>query len=90
MISAFMIGLSGGFSHCISMCHPFVLLISARYPQAGYKILIPQIQYNLGRILTYTFLGLIIGQINLLPYRNALIITSGVLLIIIAVLTVDG
>ncbi len=63
VIGHFLIGLSGGFGHCVSMCHPFVLHISSKFSasDAGYKILIPNLFYNLGRTLTYTFLGAFVG-----------------------------
>jgi sulfite exporter TauE/SafE len=82
MVSALLLGLAGGFSHCIAMCHPFTLLISANFPQVGYKILIPQLKYNLGRSLTYAVLGFALGQVNLLPYKQALGLVTGVLLLI--------
>lgn len=90
IISLFLMGLSGGFGHCVAMCHPFVLLISAIRHETGYRILIPQLKYNIGRIITYSFLGFLIGQINLLPYKKYLITATGVLLIIIALLTAFG
>ncbi len=63
IIGHFLIGLTGGFSHCVFMCHPFVLHISSKFSDsnAGYRILIPNLFYNLGRTFTYTVLGIIIG-----------------------------
>lgn len=57
-------GLSVGFGHCIGMCHPFVLYVSGRFvgDKRGYaNLFIPHIKYNLGRIVTYSFLGLMAG-----------------------------
>ena len=97
----FLLGLSGGFGHCILMCHPFVLHISSTFADtnAGYRILIPNGFYNLGRTVTYTFMGLVIGSIgsiagaadalsnnNLLLFQRSVAIIGGSLLIIYAVL----
>ena len=59
----FLTGLTGGFGHCTAMCYPFVLYISSKYSTktAGYKILIPHLYYNFGRIITYSFLGGLAG-----------------------------
>lgn len=63
IIGFFIIGLTGGFGHCVLMCHPFVLYISSKYIGAkkGYGLLYPHLYYNLGRIFTYTFLGAVAG-----------------------------
>jgi sulfite exporter TauE/SafE len=80
-------GVFGGFSHCVTMCHPFVLLVATIKPtQTGYGMLIPQLKYNLGRSITYALLGLLLGQINLLPYQKPLTIAAGVMLLLIALM----
>lgn len=63
IIGFFLIGLTGGFGHCVLMCHPFVLYISSKYvgSKTGYGLLYPHIYYNLGRIVTYTALGAVAG-----------------------------
>lgn len=62
----FSLGFFGGFGHCIAMCHPFVLHISSKYSEnnSGYKILIPNLLYNLGRTFTYSILGAIIAVLG--------------------------
>lgn len=97
----FVLGFSGGFGHCILMCHPFVLHISSTYAdaKAGYKILIPNGFYNLGRTVTYTFMGIAIGSIgsiagaadalsnnNLLIFQKSVAIIGGSVLIIYAIM----
>lgn len=59
----FLIGLTGGFGHCVLMCHPFVLYVSSRYAvsRKGYFMLIPHLYYNIGRSVTYAILGAIAG-----------------------------
>jgi sulfite exporter TauE/SafE len=62
----FILGLFGGLGHCIPMCHPFVLYISSKFSlKKGYtSILIPQLLYNAGRIVTYIVLSIIISFIG--------------------------
>lgn len=66
IIGHFLIGFTGGYGHCILMCHPFVLHISSAFStnNAGYKILIPNLFYNLGRTFTYSIMGAIIGGLG--------------------------
>ncbi len=53
--SALVFGLLGSF-HCVGMCGPIALAISAKKSLIRQKLF-----YNLGRTTTYAFLGLIIG-----------------------------
>lgn len=66
IIGHFIIGFTGGYGHCILMCHPFVLHISSSFSasNAGYKILIPNFFYNLGRTFTYSVMGAVIGSLG--------------------------
>ncbi|NTU52952.1 MAG: sulfite exporter TauE/SafE family protein [Chlorobiaceae bacterium] len=57
-VALFFAGLAGGFGHCIGMCGPIV--VSFSMSQQG-KNIVPHLLYNLGRIMTYTFLGALIG-----------------------------
>ena len=63
-----MLGLLGGFGHCVGMCSPFVLFVSRRYAppdaargtnpaEARRRAFIAQLWYTAGRILTYVALG---------------------------------
>ena len=70
-IAVFLIGLIGGFSHCIGMCGGFVLTYSIKITEneAGAKQntwqkIYPHLSYSAGRIITYTFLGEIFGFIG--------------------------
>jgi sulfite exporter TauE/SafE len=67
-IGAFLIGLLGGFSHCIGMCGGFVFTYSVKIAEKEsniskhkWNMLLPHVLYNSGRVLTYTFLGEIFG-----------------------------
>ncbi|MEF3254766.1 MAG: sulfite exporter TauE/SafE family protein [Deferribacterales bacterium] len=97
----FILGLTGGFGHCIFMCHPFVLYISSRFTEnkKGYSaILKPQIKYNLGRIITYTILGMVISYIgdivnaasSLIGVQKLASILAGLLLTIYGLYTILG
>ncbi|MCG9712160.1 sulfite exporter TauE/SafE family protein [Shewanella insulae] len=62
---AFLVGLMGA-SHCIGMCGGLVGAFSQQLPRkAGDNILLGQLQfilsYNLGRILSYTLAGALVG-----------------------------
>ena len=99
IFSTFILGLTGGFGHCVMMCHPFVLYISTKFTaiQSVEGILLPQIKYNLGRITTYAFLGMIAGGFGSLISENRaaigqkiLFIAAGVLLVIYSLGNLTG
>lgn len=60
--SGFLVGLLGSF-HCIGMCGPIALALPIHQQNTVQKIL-SLLTYNLGRIITYSFLGLIFGLIG--------------------------
>lgn len=60
---AFIIGISSSF-HCIGMCGPIVTAVPTR-SATNFGILFKLLQYHLGRILTYSILGLVVGNIGL-------------------------
>ncbi len=57
-IAMLMAGLAGGFGHCIGMCGPLVASCSLGQNRPG---VLHHLVYNLGRIMTYTFLGALVG-----------------------------
>lgn len=81
--SAFLMGFLGSF-HCIGMCGPIVLAL----PGQGvlYKVL-----YNLGRTITYTLMGVLVGLIgqgfSMAGWQQWLSIGVGSLMLIIIVFT---
>lgn len=94
-------GFSVGFGHCIGMCHPFVLYISGRFvgDKRGYSnLFLPHIKYNLGRITTYSILGLIAGFAGnmmdvvgrLMGIQKGAAIAAGVFLVLYGVLSFIG
>ncbi|GAB2628631.1 sulfite exporter TauE/SafE family protein [Belliella aquatica] len=58
--TAFLLGFLGSF-HCLGMCGPIALAISAK---DNAPFLRNKIIYNLGRTLTYSILGAIIGMVG--------------------------
>jgi len=58
--TAFLLGFLGSF-HCLGMCGPIALAISAK---DNAPFLRNKIIYNLGRTITYSILGAIIGMIG--------------------------
>lgn len=70
IFSLISLGFFGGFSHCIGMCGPFVVTQVTNSMQStpikGYNELkklqnLALLPYQLGRITTYSFLGLLCG-----------------------------
>lgn len=59
LYAAFILGFAGSF-HCIAMCAPITLALSAQGVAQG-RYLASRLVYNVGRILTYTALGLALG-----------------------------
>jgi len=67
-LAVFLIGLLGGFSHCIGMCGGFVISYTFRINENEFtnrpglfRRLTPHLMYSSGRILSYTLLGEIFG-----------------------------
>lgn len=58
--TAFLLGFLGSF-HCLGMCGPIALVISAR---SGRRFLIYKVIYNLGRTVTYSLLGVMVGAVG--------------------------
>ncbi len=56
MISSFLLGLFGSF-HCVGMCGPIVFSL----PSNNSNHSLSALQYNLGRMLSYSVLGFIFG-----------------------------
>ena len=86
VITGFILGLTSSL-HCIGMCGPIGMAIPVDRKN-NWTILAGVLQYNLGRILTYALLGLLIGSIGLtihtFGFLQWLSIISGVALILYA------
>ena len=88
--SLFIAGLVGGFTHCSTMCGPFVLSISGHVEKFKHAMLLP---YHFGRITTYIFLAVLLASVlNIaflfLPIRSLIVapvlMLAGVLFLISA------
>jgi uncharacterized protein len=84
LVSAFIIGFLGSF-HCVGMCGPIALSLPVH--QYGlFKKNVAILLYNLGRLTTYTLLGIIfalLGQsFSLIGFQQWVSISLGVLLLI--------
>lgn len=81
--SAFLIGLFGSL-HCVGMCGPIVLALpdSSAEKVSFYA---GRLMYNLGRIITYSFLGLIFGLmgsgIAMAGFQQSLSVALGIIII---------
>jgi hypothetical protein len=67
LVGFLMLGLLGGFGHCVGMCSPFVLFVSRRFvsPGAGRSAAFTaQGWYTAGRVVTYAVLGAAAGALG--------------------------
>jgi sulfite exporter TauE/SafE len=71
LITLFLIGFLGGFSHCIGMCGGIVLTYTLKIQEndppikiSKWQMMKPHFLYNFGRIITYTFLGEVFGLLG--------------------------
>ncbi|MGB5288709.1 MAG: sulfite exporter TauE/SafE family protein, partial [Ignavibacteriaceae bacterium] len=88
ILAAFFIGLVGSL-HCIGMCGPIAIALPV--PDSNnLSFLTGRILYNLGRVVTYSFLGAVLGlvggKIALAGAQQVVSIVLGVLIIIAVLL----
>ena len=83
-VVAFMIGLVGSF-HCVGMCGPLALSLPLSNNSIAAKFT-GALMYNAGRIVTYSFFGLVFGLIGqtaaLFNFQQWLSISIGVLILL--------
>jgi uncharacterized protein len=86
ILTGFILGISSSL-HCMGMCGPIAMAVPVNRKN-NWTILSGVLQYNLGRVLTYAILGLLIGSIGLtinsFGVLQWLSIISGILLILFA------
>ncbi len=87
--SALLLGLSVSL-HCVGMCGPIALSLGASGLKAKFHL--QNLLYQLGRAVTYAFLGAIIGAftevLQLLLYQDYISIFAGILIILMALFPV--
>ncbi len=86
LLAGLILGITSNL-HCIGMCGPIAMAIPVNRTN-NWTILAGILQYNFGRVLTYMFLGLIVGSIgisvNTLGILQWISIISGIFLIVYA------
>lgn len=84
IIAGLTFGFLGSF-HCIGMCGPIALALP-RKSTAYYRFVFSRLIYNIGRVLTYITLGVIVGlfsqMISISGYQQGLSITVGAILLL--------
>jgi uncharacterized protein len=84
ILSAFVIGFLGSF-HCIGMCGPIAIALPVPN-SSNISFFIGRILYNLGRVVTYSFMGAIFGLIGerlfIAGFQQAVSIGLGIIIII--------
>ena len=61
----FVSGLVSGFSHCLGMCGPLVLMVGSRFPKTTLsKVTLNFSIYHAGRVIVYAILGFLVGWIG--------------------------
>jgi sulfite exporter TauE/SafE len=85
---AFMIGIVGSF-HCVGMCGPLALALPLSHNSFAAKIA-GAFLYNAGRVVTYSFFGLIFGLIGqtaaLFGFQQWLSIGAGALILLFIIM----
>lgn len=88
ILSGLALGFFGSL-HCIGMCGPIALALPTQ-SKSKLSFYSGRILYNLGRVITYSIMGLIIGligqKINLAGYQQIVSITLGALILIAVLL----
>ena len=86
--TAIMMGLAGSL-HCVGMCSPLALAVTAQRP-----FLINKIIYNLGRVLIYGLLGAVAATfgsvISLGPFRDVISFLTGGLFLLMGLGGISG
>jgi sulfite exporter TauE/SafE len=81
---AFFIGLFGSV-HCIGMCGPLAFAVRS-FDKRWWRIVLDKVTYNSGRVITYSFLGLLIGllgrQLWLAGLQQGVSVVTGSLIIL--------
>ena len=89
IIAGLSIGLAGSL-HCVGMCGPLCLALPLKEKSAIQRTSL-LITYQFGRIITYSFFGLLIGwlghRVSLAGYQQSFSITMGSILIVLALLS---
>jgi sulfite exporter TauE/SafE len=84
LLTAFLLGLLGSL-HCVGMCGPLALALPIGVGSTG-TFLIGRVLYNLGRVATYTFMGVLAGFIGqaivFYGFQQTVSIATGTLIVV--------
>ena len=87
-IIAFMIGIAGSF-HCVGMCGPLALSLPLSN-DSFYAKFSGALLYNIGRVVTYSFFGLVFGLVGttvaLFGFQQYLSIFVGIFIIVFIII----
>ncbi|NCO62876.1 MAG: sulfite exporter TauE/SafE family protein [Flavobacteriales bacterium] len=88
LISALILGLLGSF-HCVGMCGPIAFMLPVDRSNT-YKKVTQISMYHMGRLLSYSIIGLIFGLIgkglNLFGFQQQLSIIIGITMIVVVLI----
>jgi sulfite exporter TauE/SafE len=88
--AALLLGFLGSF-HCVGMCGPIALMLPANKLDNRSVAFFGRLTYNIGRMITYMFIGMLFGLLGaafvLNGFQKQLSIISGVILLLVAVFT---
>src|SRR5699024_11221396 len=91
LLTVFLFGLLGSF-HCIGMCGPIAFMLPVDRTSRA-KGMWQTSLYHMGRLLTYTIIGVLIGLIGssfqLFGFQQGLSIAMGVLMPLVLIITVS-
>lgn len=89
---AFTLGFFGSL-HCVGMCGPLAYGTLAHRGRNPLELIVPTISYNLGRVISYCLLGVLLGilggVVSLAGFQRILSIVFGVVLVILALFSVN-
>ncbi|WMJ87860.1 urease accessory protein UreH domain-containing protein [Anaerocolumna sp. MB42-C2] len=82
----FLIGLLTSL-HCVAMCGGINLAQSVNSVKDGHSVILPNLLYNLGRVVSYTIIGGIVGELGSVisfggGFRGAIAVFAGVFMVI--------
>lgn len=88
ILSAFAIGLFGSL-HCIGMCGPIAIALPVPNT-SNISFIVGRLLYNIGRVLTYSFLGAVFGLLGsrfvIAGFQQGISIILGVIILIVVLL----
>jgi len=84
----FLIGFLGSF-HCVGMCGPIALALPV-YGDSNFSRIWGRILYNFGRIITYSFFGLLLGafgqRLVLIGFQENVSLISGIIILLYVIM----